>query len=76
MCLLMYTTGGRPRKADVAKAKRAINERMATTIIIVEQNILTTLEMVDRALVLRSGEVVFDGNSSDLARKEDLWSRF
>lgn len=55
---------------------RAINERMATTIIIVEQNILTTLEMVDRALVLRSGEVVFDGNSSDLARKEDLWSRF
>jgi len=28
MCLLMYTTGGRPRKADVAKAKRAINERI------------------------------------------------
>ena len=55
---------------------RAINERMGTTIIIVEQNILTTLEMVERAVVLRSGKVVFDGNSSDLARKEDLWSHF
>ncbi len=55
---------------------RAINERMGTTIIIVEQNILTTLEMVKRAVVLRSGKVVFDGNSSDLARKEDLWSHF
>ena len=43
---------------------------------LVEQNILTTLEMVGRAIVLRSGEVVFDGNSGDLARKEDLWSHF
>jgi ABC-type branched-subunit amino acid transport system ATPase component len=32
--------------------------------------------MVERAVVLRSGKVVFDGNSSDLARKEDLWSHF
>lgn len=61
---------------DALACLRAINERMATTIIIVEQNILTTLDMVQRAVVLRSGEVVFDGNSSDLARKEDLWSRF
>ena len=55
---------------------RTINERMGTTIVIVEQNILTTLEMVQRAIVLRSGEIVFDGQSHDLARKEDLWSRF
>lgn len=53
-----------------------INKRMGTTIVIVEQNILTTLDMVERAIVLRSGEVVFDGDSGDLARKEDLWSRF
>jgi branched-chain amino acid transport system ATP-binding protein len=55
---------------------RSINERMGTTIVIVEQNILTTLEMVQRAIVLRSGAIVFDGNSGDLANKEDLWSRF
>jgi branched-chain amino acid transport system ATP-binding protein len=61
---------------NVLDCLRAINEQMGSTIIIVEQNILTTLAMVERAVVLRSGEVVFDGNSSDLARKEDLWSRF
>jgi branched-chain amino acid transport system ATP-binding protein len=61
---------------NVLACLRAINERMGSTIIIVEQNILTTLQMIERAIVLRSGELVFDGNSSDLARKEDLWSRF
>jgi branched-chain amino acid transport system ATP-binding protein len=61
---------------NVLECLRAINEQMGSTIIIVEQNILTTLAMVERAVVLRSGEVVFDGNRSDLAQKEDLWSRF
>lgn len=71
------TAGLSPVAARNALARlRAINERMGTTIIIVEQNILTALEMVERAVVLRSGKVVFDGNSSDLARKEDLWSHF
>jgi hypothetical protein len=28
------------------------------------------------AVVLRSGAIVFDGRSSDLKRKEDLWSWF
>ena len=55
---------------------KTVNERMGTMIVIVEQNILTTLEMVERAVVLRSGRVVYDGNSSDLAKKEDLWSHF
>ena len=53
-----------------------INERLGTSIILVEQNILNTLEMVQRAIVLRSGKIVFDGDSRELADKEDLWSRF
>lgn len=53
-----------------------VNERFRTTIVIVEQNILTTLKVVERAIVLRSGEIVYDGRSRDLANKEDLWSRF
>lgn len=53
-----------------------INERTGMSIVLVEQNILNTLEMVQRAIVLRSGEIVFDGNSRELANKEDLWSRF
>jgi branched-chain amino acid transport system ATP-binding protein len=55
---------------------KTINERTGMSIVLVEQNILNTLEMVQRALVLRSGEIVFDGNARVLADKEDLWSRF
>jgi branched-chain amino acid transport system ATP-binding protein len=53
-----------------------INERFSTTVIMVEQNVLAALEIVERAIVLRSGTIVFDGRSSDLKRKEDLWSWF
>jgi len=31
---------------------------------------------VDRAVVLKTGRVIFDGRSSELAAHEDLWSWF
>ena len=61
---------------SVLDSLRAINERLSTTMIIVEQNVLTSLDIVDRAIVLRSGQIAFDGGSKDLQRKEDLWSWF
>ena len=61
---------------SVLESLRAINEQLSTTIIMVEQNVLTALDMVERAIVLRSGQIVFDGRSNDLRRKEDLWSWF
>jgi branched-chain amino acid transport system ATP-binding protein len=60
----------------VLERLRAINEQFATTIIIVEQNVLAALDVVERAIVLRSGQIVFDGLARDLQRKEDLWSWF
>jgi branched-chain amino acid transport system ATP-binding protein len=44
--------------------------------VIVEQNIPATLKIASRALVLKSGRLVFDGASQELARKEDLWAWF
>lgn len=58
------------------KSLAEINKRFGTTIIVVEQNVLLALDLVERAIVLRSGSVVFDGLSSDLRRKEDLWTWF
>jgi branched-chain amino acid transport system ATP-binding protein len=55
---------------------RTINECFGTGIILVEQNVLNALEIVDRAIVLRSGTVVYDGSSADLKAKQDLWSWF
>jgi branched-chain amino acid transport system ATP-binding protein len=43
---------------------------------VVEQNVLAALDIVERVVVLRSGTIVFDGRSSDLEHKQDLWSYF
>ena len=61
---------------SILASLRAINEHLATTIIMVEQNVVTALDVVERALVLRAGQIVFDGQSGELGRKEDLWSWF
>ena len=53
-----------------------INRRFGTTILLVEQNVMIALNVVDRALVFRSGEVVFDDAASVLKNKADLWSAF
>jgi branched-chain amino acid transport system ATP-binding protein len=61
---------------DVLALLKSINERLGTTIIMVEQNVLAALDIVERALVLRSGEIVYDGKSEALGNKEDLWKLF
>jgi len=71
------TAGLAPVAAErMLDALNRINQELATAIIIVEQNVLLALDHVDRAIVLRSGEVVYDGASRELKRKEDLWNWF
>lgn len=53
-----------------------INRRFGTTILLVEQNVMIALKVVDRALVLRSGSIVFDNAAEVLRNKADLWSAF
>jgi branched-chain amino acid transport system ATP-binding protein len=61
---------------DVMASLCKINRETGTTVVIVEQNIPATLTVVGRALVLKSGRLVFDGASRELERKEDLWAWF
>ena len=61
---------------DVMESLTRINQESKTTVVIVEQNIPATLKIAPRALVLKSGRVVFDGPSRELERKEDLWAWF
>jgi len=61
---------------DVMGSLTKINQDTNTTIVIVEQNIPATLKIVSRAIVLRSGRIIFDGSSEDLAKTGDLWSLF
>ncbi len=61
---------------DVMNSLEKINRETGTTVLIVEQNLPATLKIVNRAIVLKSGRMVFDGPSEELARKEDLWGWF
>lgn len=61
---------------DVMASLAAVNRESGTTVVIVEQNIPATLKIVSRAIVLKSGRIIFDGSSEELQRKEDLWSLF
>ncbi len=71
------TTGLAPVVVNhVLDALERINEEMSTTIVIVEQNVPATLKVVDRAVVLKMGRVVFDGPSRELSGHKDLWAWF
>ena len=76
--LLDDPTAGLSPKASrtVLEALDDINKRLKTTIVVIEQNVLTTLDLVERAIILRNGRVVFDDKSEVLKSSKDLWSYF
>lgn len=61
---------------DVLDSVRSINQSEGTTVVIVEQNVQATLKQVERAVVLKSGRVIFDGPSKQLLEQESLWHLF
>ncbi len=61
---------------DVLHSVSEINRNRGTTIVVVEQNVQATLEHVDRAIVLKSGRIVYDGPGSTLLEQESLWELF
>jgi branched-chain amino acid transport system ATP-binding protein len=61
---------------DVMARLRAINERLGTGLVIVEQNVPATLKVAERALILKTGEAVYEGTAAELSAKPDLWEWF
>lgn len=61
---------------DMFRTLLEINRTIGTAIVLVEQNVAAALRMVERAVVLKTGGIIFDGPSADLARHEDLWRWF
>jgi branched-chain amino acid transport system ATP-binding protein len=61
---------------DVMDSLVRINRETGTTVVFVEQNIPATLKITPRAMVLKSGRLVFDGAGRELERKQDLWAWF
>jgi branched-chain amino acid transport system ATP-binding protein len=61
---------------SVFASLQRINRETGAAIVVVEQNVKATLPAVERAVILKSGRVVWDGSAGELAAKEDLWAWF
>lgn len=61
---------------NVLDRLRDVNARLGTALIVVEQNVPATLKLVDRAIIIKSGAIVFDGAAQELADNKDLWKWF
>ena len=56
---------------EIEKTLQLIREQGITTII-VEQNAVAALTLADRAVILDTGQVVFDGSAKDVLENEQL----
>ena len=56
---------------EIEKTLRLIREQGITTVI-VEQNAVAALKLADRAVILDTGKVVFDGTAKEVLDNEDL----
>ena len=61
---------------NVMRRLAEINERMGVGLIVVEQNVPATLKVVEQTIILRSGEIVFQGSAAELGGNMDLWKWF
>jgi len=61
---------------NVMRRLAEINERMGVGLVMVEQNVPATLKVVDQTLILRSGQVAFQGSAAELSGNTDLWKWF
>jgi len=60
---------------ELGRLIESLNEH-GTTIFLVEQNAMLALEVSGRTYVMELGEIILDGKSQDLARKDDVRRAF
>ena len=53
-----------------------INRSTGAAIVMVEQNVVATLGIVERAIVLKTGRLIFNGTAAELKCHDNLWSWF
>lgn len=53
-----------------------VSQSLKTALVMVEQNVPATLKIVDRAIIVKSGGIVFDGAATELQEHEEMWEWF
>lgn len=56
--------------AQVFEVLRSLNKDEGFTILLVEQNALSSLNISDRGYVLETGNIIIEGTASELVRDE------
>ena len=60
---------------EIEKTLRIIKQQGITTVI-VEQNAIRALQLADRALILDTGGIVFDGTAAEVLENEELRAEY
>ena len=60
---------------EIEKTLRVIKEQGMTTIL-VEQNAVRALELADRAVILDTGNIVFDGSAAEVLENAELRAEY
>ncbi len=60
---------------EIEKTLRLIKEQGMTTIL-VEQNAVRALQLADRAIILDTGSIVFDGSAAEVLENEELRAEY
>ncbi|MEJ6479030.1 MAG: ABC transporter ATP-binding protein, partial [Octadecabacter sp.] len=60
---------------EIAKTLGIIRDQGITTVI-VEQNALAALKLADRAVILDTGSVVYDGSAKEVLENADLRAQY
>jgi branched-chain amino acid transport system ATP-binding protein len=60
---------------EIEKTLRHIKDQGITTVI-VEQNAVRALQLADRAVILDTGSIVFDGTAADVLENEALRAEY
>ncbi|MEM1363288.1 MAG: ABC transporter ATP-binding protein [Pseudomonadota bacterium] len=60
---------------EIEKTLRHIKQQ-GMTCVIVEQNAIAALELADRAIILDTGKIVFDGDANDVLADEDIRTQY
>ena len=60
---------------EIEKTLRHVKEQGMTTVI-VEQNAVRALQLADRAVILDTGSIVFDGAASEVLENEALRAEY
>jgi branched-chain amino acid transport system ATP-binding protein len=61
-----------PLVSDALRRIKEINQNFGVTVLIVEQKVREVLKIADRAVVLRTGRVSFDGSAMELSENRKL----